>query len=251
MRERYWRIVESVLMTGGLVLLAIFVALHLHKTILSSAAMERFNAVEQHSAAENKTVSRVGKRFSFDFKLWSKDRIEAYKRNLNQHFEPPLAVLRIAKVHLEVPVVSGTDELALNRGVGHIASTAEPGQGGNIAIAGHRDVFFRVLKDVGPGDMIELESIDRLDIYRVHQVVIVPPDDVSVLRPTLVPTLTLVTCYPFYFIGSAPRRYIVQAWLVDSGRPATPKLQQNTGSDRSYPSLENADSQLPTTTKRW
>ena len=250
MRRRYLRIVESVLMASGLVLMAIFVALHLHTIIFSSAAMERFNAVEQHSAAENKTVSFARRTFSFDFGLWSNDRIEAYKQSLSRHFEPPLAVLRISKVHLEVPVVSGTDELALNRGVGYIATTARPGQGGNIAIAGHRDGFFRALKDVGPGDMIELESIDRVDIYRVQQVVIVQPDDVSVLRPTSVPTLTLVTCYPFYFIGSAPKRYIVQASLVDSGHPAAAKLEQNTGSDRSKPTLEDADSQAPSTAKR-
>lgn len=248
MRGSYLRTVESVLMTVGLVLLAIFVALHLHKTILSSVAIERFHAEEQHSATENRTVSFAGKRFSFDFRLWSNDRIEAYKQSLSWHFEPPLAVLRISKVHLEVPVLSGTAELALNRGVGHIATTARPGQGGNIAIAGHRDGFFRVLKDVGPGDMIELESIDRVDIYRVHQVVIVQPDDVSVLRPTSVPTLTLVTCYPFYFIGSAPKRYIVQASLVDSGR--LPTAKQNTSSDRSNSTLQDADSQPPTTTKR-
>jgi len=208
-----------------LALLATFVALRLDSAILSSAAMHRFKAVEGHSAARSKSVSFAEKRLMFDFRLWSNDRIEAYKQSLSRSFQPPLAVLRISKVHLEVPVVSGTDEVALNRGVGHVATTARPGQGGNIAIAGHRDGFFRVLKDVGPGDMIELESIDRVDTYRVHQVVIVRPDDVSVLRPTSVPTLTLITCYPFYFIGSAPKRYIVQAFLVDSGHPTDARLQ--------------------------
>jgi sortase A len=67
--------------------------------------------------------------------------------------------------------------------------------------------------------MIELETLDRIDVYRVSEIVIVKPDDVSVLRPTAGPTLSLVTCYPFYFIGSAPERYIVVASLLDSGNP--------------------------------
>jgi sortase A len=214
-------------MTVGVVLASIFVAAHLHKEVLSSAAMKAFHGVQTQHAAEKEIDPFAGKRFTFDFRLWANDRIAAYNESLRRQLEPPLAVLRIPKVHLEVPVLSGTDELALNRGVGHIATTARPGQGGNVAIAGHRDGFFRVLKDVGPGDIIEMESIDRVDIYRVHQVVIVQPDDVSVLQPTSVSTLTLVTCYPFYFIGSAPKRYIVQASLVDSGRRPIAKLPQN------------------------
>jgi len=114
-------------------------------------------------------------------------------------------------------VFDGTDDLTLNRGVGRIAGTARPGQGGNLGIAGHRDGFFRGLKDVGAGDQIELKIPGRTEVYQVDDVQIVKPTDVQVLEDRGVPTLTLVTCYPFYFIGNAPQRYIVRARATDEG----------------------------------
>jgi sortase A len=89
--------------------------------------------------------------------------------------------------------------------------TALPGEPGNIAIAGHRDGFFRSLKDVRAGDVIELSDAGRPSAYVVEGTWIVQPDDVSVLDPTTAPSITLVTCYPFYFVGSAPQRFIVRA----------------------------------------
>jgi sortase A len=127
-----------------------------------------------------------------------------------------LAVLRIPKLHLEVPVFDGTDDLTLNIGAGRIIGTARLGQIGNIGIAGHRDGFFRGLKDIGPGDTMELELPDRTEHYAVSTIEITDPDDVSVLRPTPNASLTLVTCYPFYFVGSAPQRYIVHASVSES-----------------------------------
>jgi sortase A len=170
---------------------------------------------------------------SVSFDLWSPKRIEAYEQSLMEHFDPPLAILRIAKVNLEAPVLEGTDDLTLNRGVGHIAGTGRPGQEGNIGIAGHRDGFFRVLKDIGPGDTIELMTASRTDVYTVDQVVLVSPSDVSVLQARPGRSLTLVTCYPFYFVGSAPQRYIVQASVrnsddADPGRSRNSKLQAQT-----------------------
>jgi sortase A len=114
-------------------------------------------------------------------------------------------------LHLEVPVLEGTDEPALDRGAGHIEDTALPGTDGNSGIAGHRDGFFRVLKDVTAGDTVELETLSGVQIYRVDRTWIVTPQDVSVLDPTPSPALTLVTCYPFYFVGAAPQRFIVRA----------------------------------------
>ena len=117
---------------------------------------------------------------------------------------------------MEAPLLEGTDDVTLNRGVGRIEGTAHPGEDGNLGIAGHRDSFFRVLKDIKVGDRVDLEGLERSDTYVVDQVEIVDPGDVSVLRPRSKPSLTLVTCYPFYFIGSAPRRYIVHALRQDS-----------------------------------
>lgn len=127
----------------------------------------------------------------------------------------PIAVLRIAKVGLEVPVYSDLSELNLSRGAGWIGGTAAPNTGGNMAIAAHRDQYFRPLKDIQVGDTIELESLSGHGQYRVSRIAIVEPEDVTVLDDTTVPTVTLVTCYPFYFIGNAPQRYIVQATAVE------------------------------------
>ena len=123
-------------------------------------------------------------------------------------------MLRIPKIGLEVPVLPGTDERTLDRAVGHIEGTAQPGTDGNLAIAGHRDGFFRGLKDIAPGDLIELDTMQGKDTYRVERTWVVNPEDVSVLDPTSTRVLTLVTCYPFYFVGEAPYRFIVRAVQV-------------------------------------
>ena len=123
----------------------------------------------------------------------------------------PLAVLRIPRLKLAVPILEGIGALVLDRGAGHIPDTARPGEPGNIGIAGHRDSFFRSLKDVKAGDEIELATRGARERYVVERTWIVDPDDVSVLEPTSAPSMTLVTCYPFYYVGSAPRRFIVRA----------------------------------------
>ena len=129
----------------------------------------------------------------------------------------PIAVLRIPKIHLEVPVLPGTDDFVLNRAVGHIEDTALPGTDGNSGIAGHRDGFFRGLKDIGTGDAIELETLrGKKEVYRVERIWVVDPEDVSVIDPTPTRSLTLVTCYPFYHVGPAPQRYIVRAVRADT-----------------------------------
>jgi sortase A len=146
-----------------------------------------------------------------DTSLWSPERIKAYEESLRKDPRTPLAILSIPKIGLEAPVLEGTDDLTLNRGVGLIEGTPRPGESGNSGIAGHRDGFFRGLKDVGVGDTMELLTLSARRTFVVESVRIVSPSDVSVLDPTPSPTLTLVTCYPFYFVGSAPQRYIVRA----------------------------------------
>jgi sortase A len=207
---RFSRSIERLLLILGVLLTVIYVAAYIHRTILSRAELRCFQLQTQQPVGTS-SGSSPDTRVDFDFSLWSQKRIAAYEQTLAEHIDPPLAVLRISKVHLEVPVLEGTDDLTLNRGVGHIAGTVPPGKDGNIGIAGHRDGFFRVLKDVGPGDAIELASPRRLDTYIVDRIVLVRPDDISVLQPRPVSSLTLVTCYPFYYVGSAPERYIVQA----------------------------------------
>jgi len=155
-----------------------------------------------------------------DTSQWSDKRIRAYRDSLSHSFGAPLAVLSIPKIHLEVPVFEGTDDVTLDRGVGRIEGTARPGQTGNLGIAGHRDGFFRGLKDVTKGDEIKLSLPEGEATYVVDQITVVTPQDVSVLQPRPVSSITLVTCFPFYFVGSAPERYIVSASLRADTQPA-------------------------------
>jgi sortase A len=150
-----------------------------------------------------------------DTALWDSKRILAWQESQHDASAPPLAVLRIPRLRVEAPVLEGTSDWTLNRGVGHIEDTALPGRDGNVGIAGHRDGFFRALKDVKTGDLLELETHAGVAQYRIERSWIVDPDDVSVLDPTAVPAVTLVTCYPFYFVGSAPQRFIVRAVRTD------------------------------------
>ena len=145
-----------------------------------------------------------------DQSLWSAERIRDYEASLALVTEAPVAILRVPDLHLEVPVFATDSELHLNRGAGLIAGMGDPDKGGNVGIAGHRDGFFRALKDVKPGQLIEIETRARTHRYRVVSTEIVDPKDVHVLEDTLDPTVTIVTCYPFYFLGSAPQRFIVR-----------------------------------------
>lgn len=126
-----------------------------------------------------------------------------------------VAKLDAPSVRLSATVLEGSDDATLARGAGHIEETAFPGQPGNIGIAGHRDTTFRAVRDLRTGDPLELTTSDGIYHYVITKTFIVEPDDVYVLDPGDRPMLTLVTCYPFTFIGHAPHRYIIQAELVD------------------------------------
>jgi sortase A len=148
-----------------------------------------------------------------DMTAWSHARVDRYRESLRANLAPQ-ALLRIPSVKLVVPVFDGTGELNLNRGAGRIEGTARLGEAGNVGIAAHRDGFFRALKDVQVGDTLLLERLTVTDSYRVVSITIVDPSEVSVLAPTATQSVTLVTCYPFYYVGSAPRRFIVRAQRV-------------------------------------
>ena len=125
-----------------------------------------------------------------------------------------LGRLEAPSVKLSTTVLEGSDDATLSRGSGHLEDTPFPGQPGNVGIAGHRDTTFRALRHIHVGDALEYRTADRLYRYRISKTWIVGPDDVYVLDPTPQPALTLVTCYPFEFIGHAPNRFIVRAELV-------------------------------------
>jgi sortase A len=126
-----------------------------------------------------------------------------------------VARLDAPTVRLSATVLEGSDEATLDRGAGHLEDTPLPGQPGNVGIAGHRDTTFRAVRHLRTGDPLELTTRDRVYRYLITRTFIVDPKDVYVLDPGEQPMLTLVTCYPFEFIGHAPRRYIIQAVLVD------------------------------------
>src|SRR5262245_33707076 len=126
----------------------------------------------------------------------------------------PLARLEAPSLGLSATVLEGSDDRTLNRAAGHIEDTPLPGERGNVGIAGHRDTIFRPLRKVQVGTMLDLVTPNRVLRYRVSGTRIVKPEDVYVLKPTKRPTVTLVTCYPFEFIGHAAKRFIVQAELV-------------------------------------
>jgi len=122
--------------------------------------------------------------------------------------------LEIPRLGLSVIVMPGDDETTLSRAVGHLPDTPLPWASGNAALAGHRETFFRPLEEVQVGDAIYFDTpLGRLQ-YRVQRAFVVEPADVWVLDPTTEPTLTLITCYPFQYIGPAPKRFVVQARRV-------------------------------------
>ena len=122
-----------------------------------------------------------------------------------------VGMLDVPRLKLSTPVIQGDDDDTLKRAVGHLPDTPLPWETGNSAIAGHRDGLFRPLKDVKVGDEIRFRSTRDEFRYKVTKTSIVQPDDVSVLEARSRHTLTLITCYPFYYVGSAPKRFVVFA----------------------------------------
>lgn len=229
------KITEKALFVLGIVLLGACVGLYVGGRLYARMAVKKFSqsvakTVPTTSGPESAPKSEAT---PVDFSLWSEKRIHAYEQSLTEDFDSPEAILRIDRIKLEVPVFRGTDDLTLNRGAGRIIGTPVPGEVGNSGIAGHRDGFFRGLKDVSVGDSIQLETKNGSQNFAIDRIVIVDPSDVSVLKNEAKPALTLVTCYPFYYIGSAPQRYIVHASLVSEAKPTNEPVKA---------SLKTADS---------
>ncbi len=123
--------------------------------------------------------------------------------------------LAVPRLGLSVIVLEGDDSRALRLGIGHIPGTPFPWEDGNSALAGHRDTFLRPLRNIRGGDRVEVSTPRETYHYIVDSIQIVRPDDVGVLAPVGSPSLTLVTCYPFYYLGNAPKRFVVRARRVD------------------------------------
>jgi sortase A len=137
----------------------------------------------------------------------------------------PIGTIEVPRLKLSAAVANGDDDGTLRVAIGHLPDTPLPWQEGNSALAGHRDTFFRGLRDIRVNDELRVATAYGDFMYQVKRIVIVMPQDLSVLEPTAQPTLTLVTCYPFSFVGHAPKRFIVQAERVDR-LPAAARLRE-------------------------
>jgi sortase A len=215
------RSADQNLRVTGAILFAVYFLSELSGFFLSRTGAKSYTqrGLVAGQALERSANGRMG---AVDFALWSQKRIEAYKHALQLRLGAPVALLSIPRIGIdEVPVFEGTDDLTLNRGAGLISGMGRPGRPGNVGIAAHRDGFFRGLKDIKVGDQIELNAGSGEFAYKVEDIEIVDPGDVSVLKSRSKPSLTLVTCYPFYFAGDAPMRYIVHAALLDLSKAAS------------------------------
>jgi sortase A len=135
--------------------------------------------------------------------------------------------VRIPRLGISTVIFEGTDEPVLSQGVGHLTGSALPGLAGNVVLAGHRDSFFRPLRNIRAGDTVEVTTPEG-SLSLVQTTEIITPDKVSVLEPTKTPTLTLVTCYPFYYVGHAPKRFIVRGLEIREPEVLTSEIQQRT-----------------------
>lgn len=146
-----------------------------------------------------------------DQSLWDASQIRDYEAALTAEYPPPLGILFINDLNIQVPIYNGTEEHILDRGAGRIKGMAKMNEDGNLGISAHRDSFFRGLKDIELGTVVLVQSAHGVEKYAVSDINIVPKEDASVLAPVDRKTLTLVTCYPFYHVGAAPQRFIVTA----------------------------------------
>jgi sortase A len=210
--------IEKTFRLTGLVFVLVYLLFEVAGFVSSQSALSSFRAHESAVAPSARSTPPL------DVSLWSPKRVVAYEKALLMKLDAPLAVLSVPRLGIEVPVYEGTDDLTLNRGAGRISGSARLDEAGNIGIAAHRDGFFRKLKDISKGDRILLSTGRTTYDYVVDDIEIVAPSNVSVLGPRPKPTLTLVTCYPFYFVGDAPKRYIVHAARVEVNDPTASNL---------------------------
>jgi sortase A len=216
-RKKSLRLLEFSFLTLGLVLLATFFLARGWGNYQSKSGIDEF---EQSLLTKSESVTAIisddEASMEPDYSLWSEKRINDYHISQTQRDDAPLGILSIDKLNLKVPIYNGTDEINLNRGAGRIKGTARIDKPGNLGIAAHRDGFFRVLKDIELGDSIDMLTQQGKTEFVVSSITIVDPTDISVLAPTDDKSITLVTCYPFYCVGDAPKRYIVKGELLSN-----------------------------------
>ena len=217
------RFCEFAFITLGVALLAVYAFFRMHGWFFQAYDSWSFDRVLQNRQQEDGARMPESLRNTGDletepevtnYRDWAPTRVMAHERSLKRKVRGVVGRLLIPSLKLNVMVLEGTDPWTLNRAVGHIESTALPGRSGNVGISAHRDGFFRNLGHIGQGDEISIVTAEKTYTYAVESTRIVNPADVEVLSPSDRPVLTLVTCFPFYFVGDAPQRFIVKAQLV-------------------------------------
>lgn len=218
-------VLEAILWGSGTLLLAGHLTVSAWSAYASDADIKALRASREHTIEPPPTSQPISSDTRLavgdpDTSRWSPKRLASYLQTRTQG-SPPEAVLRIPSLDLEVPVYEGTSKATLDRGAGRIEGTARiDSTHGNLGLAAHRDGFFRVLEHIAHDDTIVLETATATSTYRVTSVKVVAPTDVGVLDDREdARIITLVTCYPFYYVGPAPQRFIVQAMLE---RPSNP-----------------------------
>ena len=213
--------------SAGVMLTGFFVAQLAQGEVKRQGGIAEFELMAQASSATTQSDAAATDQAGFedvgepDTSLWNAARIKDYQVSLKADLPPVLGVLEVPSVGLKVPVYQTNTELVMDRGAGVIDGMSYPHEPGNIGISGHRDGYFRVLKDVKVGDAIKLQTLEGEKSFTINATTIVPIADEKLLRDTDEQTVTIVTCYPFYFVGHAPKRFIVTASL-DS-----PNVNQN------------------------
>ena len=155
-----------------------------------------------------------------DMQLWSEEAKARYVEALNTSPEQVLATLHAPSLDLDVPVYASASELNMDRGAGVIDGMAYPHELGHIGIAGHRDGYFRALKDLALGDRLVLQTLHGTKEFIVDDLRVIEPTEIEYLQGSVQQRLTIVTCYPFYYAGSAPQRYLVRAAPIPADHQA-------------------------------
>lgn len=212
-----WKWLEGACYAAGTAMSLFFVAQ------LALGEVQRREDIAAFASVQPLSSNATGARVDFanpgapDMSLWSEGRIADYRAARAAASGSILGILQLPSVDLAVPVYASDSELNMDRGAGVIDGMAYPHEPGNIGIAGHRDGYFRSLKDVQVGDPLLLQTLEGPKRFTVSRIQIVEIADTHVLEDTDEQTLTLVTCYPFYYFGHAPQRFIVSASLDKHG----------------------------------
>lgn len=217
------RLAEVVCYTLGACLLSVFGLQLAWSEVRRQQGVEQFNAaatMAQEQARQSITApaltptalaSLATALTAPDVSQWSPARVEQFHNSKLQSLPPVVGVLEIPSIAVSVPVYPSDSELALDRGAGVIDGMAYPHEPGHVGIAGHRDGYFRALQHVKLGDSLALKTLEGQRRFRVDSITIADISDVHLLEDTADARVTLVTCYPFYYVGNAPQRFIVSA----------------------------------------